>query len=374
MRAEPILLASPHLSRKGWERFHIKEALDKNWIAPVGENIDRFEAELCAQIGSPNGVAVSSGTAAIHLGLKALGVGAGDKVICSTFTFAASCNPICYENAEPIFVDSERDTWNMDPKALEEALSKNPRVKAVILVHLYGIPAKIVEIKEICQRYQVPLLEDAAESLGSTYHNQMTGTFGQIGIYSFNGNKIITTSGGGMLVTNNHDYAKKAKFWATQSREQELHYEHKELGYNYRMSNISAGIGRGQLRILQDRVEKKRYIHQKYQELLSDIPEISWLTEPKGTYSNYWLTCGIFDGIDQQLVIQSLAEHQIESRPLWKPMHLQPFFKKYGYHGEHVSDGLFATGMCFPSDTKMGDKDLDRVTDVIRRKVRQLRK
>lgn len=369
MKNNPILLASPHLSRKGWEKFHINEALDNNWIAPVGENLDRFETELCEVVGAPFGVAVSSGTAAIHLALKSCGVRAGDKVICSTFTFVASCNPILYEKAMPIFVDSEPETWNMDPVALEAALTENPEVKAVVLVHLYGVPAKLAEIIAICQKFRVPLIEDAAESLGSTYRGQMTGTFGEVGIYSFNGNKIITTSGGGMLVTASQQVASKAKFWSTQSREQTPYYEHHEIGYNYRMSNISAGIGRGQLHVLQERIDKKRAINRLYRDLLEDLPEISFLTSPTDSYSNYWLTCVLFDKLNPKKVAQALQADHIESRPLWKPMHQQPVFKRFPYYGNKLSDKLFARGLCLPSDTKMRDKDVLRVANIIRQTI-----
>ena len=258
--AKRILLASPHMSDAGYEQEYIKDAFNKNWIAPLGENVDNFEKELAASVGQKYAVAVSSGTAAIHLALKALYIQPGDVVLCSSLTFAASANPICYEGATPVFIDSEPDTWNMDPVALEQALKTEKNVKAVIVVHLYGIPAKMDEIMRLCRHYKVPVIEDAAESLGSTYKGKQTGTIGDIGIYSFNGNKIITTSGGGILITGNQKVAQRVKYLATQAREPVLHYEHQEVGYNYRLSNVCAGIGRGQLRVLQKRIAQKRAI------------------------------------------------------------------------------------------------------------------
>ena len=269
-----ILLASPHMSDEGYEQQYIKEAFDTNWIAPLGENVNKFEEEIAKYIGAKTGAALSAGTAAIHMGLKALEVQQGDLVFCSSLTFSATCNPIIYQNARPVFIDSEYETWNMDPKALEKAFEKYPNPKAVVVVHLYGTPAKMDEITKICKEHNVPLLEDAAESLGATYKGKQTGTFGEYGAISFNGNKIITTSGGGMLVSNNEDGIKKVRFWATQSKEPVRHYEHKEIGYNYRMSNICAGIGRGQLKVLDKRIEKKTEIYNKYKNELEKVKEI----------------------------------------------------------------------------------------------------
>lgn len=365
-----ILLASPHMSDAGWEKYYVKRAFDKNWIAPLGENVDLFEIEVAKIVGQQYAVAVSSGTAAIHLALKSLNVQAGDVVLCSSLTFAASANPICYEGATPVFIDSEPETWNMDPQALEKALQTESKVKAVIVVHLYGIPAKMNEIMALCQQYQVPVIEDAAESLGSSYYGQQTGTIGDIGIYSFNGNKIITTSGGGMLVTANNQIAQRAKYLATQAREQTLHYEHHEIGYNYRLSNICAGIGRGQLRVLSERIAQKRAIFHQYRRLLSDIPRIQWMPEPKGSFCNFWLSCLTVEGIDPNHLITALAANNIESRPIWKPMHQQPVFKQQQVYGERYSDYLFAHGLCLPSDTKMKMKDIEWVALCLRQAIR----
>lgn len=364
-----ILLASPHMSDAGWEKYYVKRAFDKNWIAPLGENVDLFETEVAKIVGQQYAVAVSSGTAAIHLALKSLNVQASDVVLCSSLTFAASANPICYEGATPVFIDSEPETWNMDPQALEKALQTESRVKAVIVVHLYGIPAKMNEIMALCQQYQVPVIEDAAESLGSSYYGQQTGTIGDIGIYSFNGNKIITTSGGGMLVTANNQIAQRAKYLATQAREQTLHYEHHEIGYNYRLSNICAGIGRGQLKVLSERIAQKRAIFHQYRRLLSDIPRIQWMPEPKGSFCNFWLSCLTVEGIDPNNLIAALAANNIESRPIWKPMHQQPVFKQQQVYGERYSDYLFAHGLCLPSDTKMKMKDIEWVALCLRQAI-----
>lgn len=364
-----ILLASPHMSDAGWEKYYVKRAFDKSWIAPLGENVDLFETEVAKIVGQQYAVAVSSGTAAIHLALKSLNVQASDVVLCSSLTFAASANPICYEGATPVFIDSEPETWNMDPQALEKALQTESRVKAVIVVHLYGIPAKMNEIMALCQQYQVPVIEDAAESLGSSYYGQQTGTIGDIGIYSFNGNKIITTSGGGMLVTDNDQIAQRAKYLATQAREQTLHYEHHEIGYNYRLSNICAGIGRGQLKVLSERIAQKRAIFHQYRRLLSDIPRIQWMPEPKGSFCNFWLSCLTVEGIDPNNLITALAANNIESRPIWKPMHQQPVFKQQQVYGERYSDYLFAHGLCLPSDTKMKMKDIEWVSLCLRQAI-----
>ena len=290
-----ILLASPHMSDEGYEQQYIKEAFDTNWIAPLGENVNKFEEEIAKYIGAKTGAALSAGTAAIHMGLKALEVQQGDLVFCSSLTFSATCNPIIYQNARPVFIDSEYETWNMDPKALEKAFEKYPNPKAVVVVHLYGTPAKMDEITKICKEHNVPLLEDAAESLGATYKGKQTGTFGEYGAISFNGNKIITTSGGGMLVSNNEEKIKKVRFWATQSKEPVRHYEHKEIGYNYRMSNICAGIGRGQLKVLDDRIAKKTEIYNTYKKELETIKEITMQPMTENTKPNHWLSAMLID-------------------------------------------------------------------------------
>lgn len=364
---EKIYLASPHMSDEGYEQKYVQDAFDTNWIAPLGHNVNKFEKEVAEMVGTSYSTALSSGTAAIHLALKAIGVNEGDIVFCQSLTFAASVNPILYEGAEPVFIDSEPGSWNMDPQLLEKAFEKYTP-KAVIVVHLYGLSAKVDEIKEICARHDVPLIEDAAESLGTIYKNKWTGTFGDYGIFSFNGNKIITTSGGGMLVSENEEGIKKATFLATQAREPEMHYEHKEIGYNYRLSNVLAGIGRGQLKILNKRIEQKRHIFEQYQEELADITGISFITEMEEERSNYWLSAILINSnrITPGMVIDALAEKNIESRPIWKPMHIQPAFSKYDYVGGEVSEEYFEKGLCLPSDTKMTDEQLSLVIQTIR--------
>lgn len=368
-RMERIFLSSPHMSDEGYEQAYIKEAFDTNWIAPLGANVDGFEQELAQMVGIDHATATVSGTAAIHLALKAVGVGQDDIVFCQSLTFSASANPIIYEKAIPVFIDSEVDTWNMDPQALEEAFQKY-KPKAVIVVHLYGISAKIDEIKAICEKYQTPLIEDAAESLGTIYKDQWTGSFGDYGIFSFNGNKIITTSGGGMLVSQNEAGIKKAKFWATQARENFPWYQHEEIGYNYRMSNIVAGIGRGQLKVLKDRVEKKRLIYQTYAQAFQDIPQIKMGPDrqEQGDYANHWLSTITLENTDIQPmdIINKLAEANIEARPIWKPMHLQPVFKDCDYVGGQVAEDIFNKGLCLPSDSKMTKENINRVIEVIR--------
>lgn len=362
-----ILLASPHMSNEGYERAYVKDAFDKNWIAPLGENVNEFENTLANMVGIDHALAMVSGTAAIHLALKAVGVGCDDIVFCQDLTFSATANPIMYQGAEPVFIDSERKSWNMDPDALEEAFKKYTP-KAVLVVHLYGVSAQIDKIKAICEAHNVPLIEDAAESLGTIYNGQWTGTFGDYGIYSFNGNKIITTSGGGMLVSNNEEGILKARYWATQAREPVLHYEHKEVGYNYRLSNISAGIGRGQLKVLEDRVEKKNHILNTYKEAFKDIPEIIMLDDPENERSNHWLSPLLLESetVTPKMMIDKLNEANIESRPVWKPMHLQPVFADADFIGSGVSNELFEKGVCLPSDTKMTDEEQQRVIDVIK--------
>ena len=365
--AEKIFLSSPHMSDEGFEQQYVKEAFDTNWIAPLGTNVDGFENELADLVGIEHAAAMSSGTAAIHLALKAIGVGKGDIVFCQSLTFSATANPIIYQDAIPVFIDSDEKTWNMCPIALEKAFKKYPEVKAVLVVHLYGLSADIDAIKALCEKHDVALIEDAAESLGTTYKGKMTGTFGDFGIYSFNGNKIITTSGGGMLVSSNKEMIEKSRFWATQSRDQARHYQHSELGFNYRMSNVVAGIGRGQLKVLHKRVEKKRQIYAYYKEHLSDLDGISFMPENNWNEPNFWLSAITLTGkVTPTQLMDRLAEDNIESRPVWKPMHLQPFFKKYDFVGTNVSEKLFETGVCLPSDTKMTEADLERVVSLIR--------
>lgn len=373
--SKKILLASPHMSDEGYEQQFIKEAFDTNWIAPLGENVNKFEEEIANYVGVKTGAALSAGSAAIHLGLKALNVKQGDIVFCSSLTFSATCNPIIYQNATPVFIDSEYETWNMDPKALEKAFEKYPNPKAVIVVHLYGTPAKMDEIIKICKKHNVPLIEDAAESLGATYKGKQTGTFGEYGAISFNGNKIITTSGGGMLVSNNEDGIKKVRFWATQSKEPVRHYEHKEIGYNYRMSNICAGIGRGQLKVLDKRIEKKTEIYNKYKNELEKVKEIKMQPIPKNTKPNHWLSVMTIDKdskVKPLNIMETLEKENIDSRPVWKPMHLQPVFKEYDFitaknDGTSVSEDLFNRGVCLPSDTKMTEEEQERVIDIIKK-------
>lgn len=361
-----ILLASPHMSESGYEQKFINEAFATNWIAPLGKNVDCFENELAEFVGISHAAALSSGTAAIHLALKAVGVKKNDIVICQSLTFSATVNPIIYQNATPVFVDSDMESWNMDPKELRKALEKYPNTKAVIVVHLYGLSAKLDEILSICEEFNVPLIEDAAESLGTTYKGKHTGSFGAFGIYSFNGNKIITTSGGGMLVSENKEKIAKARFWATQSRDNARHYQHSEIGYNYRMSNIIAGIGRGQLKVLKERIEKKRYIFDFYKKELSNFKQITFMPENKWNTPNFWLSVIILNELDSKKIMDELEKKNIESRPVWKPMHLQPVFSKYEYFGNNISEELFEKGICLPSDTKMTDSDLLRVVDVIK--------
>ena len=374
---ERIYLASPHMSEEGYEQTYVKEAFETNWVAPLGPNVTNFEQELATYVGVNSASALSSGTAAIHLGLKALGVEAGDVVFCSTLTFSASCNPILYLGATPVFIDSDAKTWNMCPKALKlafEAAEKNNQIpKAVVVVNLYGQSADMDPIIELCEQYQVPILEDAAESLGATYKGRMSGTIGDIGIYSFNGNKIITTSGGGMLVSNKEAYTKKATFWATQSREAERHYEHKEIGFNYRMSNVVAGIGRGQLKVLNERIAKKKEIYETYQEAFKEIEEIEMMNICDFGQSNYWLsvmTLKETSKVKPLDIMLALEAENIESRPVWKPMHVQPIFKQYPFFSVSenipVSEDYFNRGVCLPSDTKMTTEQQNHIIELIK--------
>lgn len=365
---ERIFLSSPHMSDEGYEKEYVKEAFDTNWIAPLGENVNEFERELAEKVTSKAAAALSSGTAAIHLALKAAGVEEGDIVFCPTLTFSATANPIIYQNAIPVFIDSNYETWNICPKSLEKAFEKYPKVKAVIVVHLYGLSADMDQIMAICNKHNVPVIEDAAESLGTYYKGKHTGTFGDYGIFSFNGNKIITTSGGGMLVSDNEERISKIRFWATQSRDQARHYQHSEIGFNYRMSNIVAGIGRGQLKVLDKRVEKKRYILEFYKRELGNLKGLEFMPVNEWNKPNFWLSAMILTAEIRPIdVMEELEKANIESRPVWKPMHMQPFFEKYDYIGADVSEKLFKNGICLPSDTKMTDEDLERVVKIIKR-------
>lgn len=362
-----IYLSSPHMSDEGYEMQYIKEAFDTNWIAPLGPNVDEFEKELAAKVGAKYAAALSSGTAAIHMALNAAGVGSGDIVFCQSLTFSATANPIIYQNAIPVFIDSDYETWNIDPNALEAAIKKYPNVKAVIVVHLYGLSADMDRIMDICRKHNVVLIEDAAESLGTLYKGKYTGTFGDYGIFSFNGNKIITTSGGGMLVSDNEERIAKVRFWATQSRDPARHYQHSELGFNYRMSNVVAGIGRGQLKVLEQRVAKKREIFEFYKRELGRLEGIQFMPINEWNEPNYWLSCiTLSERVRPIDIMEALEEENIESRPIWKPMHMQPFFEKYDCIGGNVSRKIFENGICLPSDTKMTNEDLERVCEIVK--------
>lgn len=372
---DQILLSTPHMGDS--EKEYVDEAFRTNWIAPLGPNVDAFESELAQLVGIEHAAAVSSGTAAIHLALRLLGVGSGDRVFCSTLTFAASANPIVYQGAEPVFIDSDATSWNMSPDALERGLAwakKDGKLpKAVIVVNLYGQSADMDALLALCNQYNVPLVEDAAESLGAAYKGRASGTFGCMGIYSFNGNKIITTSGGGMLVSNNREWIQKARFLATQARDPAPHYQHSEIGYNYRMSNILAGVGRGQLKVLSQRVLARRAVFAQYRNALSDVAALEWMPEPEWSYSTHWLTaCTInpnLTDVTSADLIRRLGNEMIEARPLWKPMHLQPVFSssRYFSHGAtSVSDDLFNRGICLPSGSNMPAEGLERVIAVLR--------
>lgn len=369
-----IWLSSPHMG--GEELNYVQEAYDSNWVAPLGPNVNGFEKDLADYSGAAHVAALSSGSAALHLALILLDVKAGDTVICQSFTFSASANPIAYQCATPVFVDSEADTWNMDPQLLEQAIKdlmqKGKKPKAIIPVHLYGMPAKMDEIMAIAQRYEIPIIEDAAESLGSHYKGQSTGSFGRMGILSFNGNKIITTSGGGALISNEKALIEKARFLSTQARDDAPHYQHSHIGYNYRMSNIVAGIGRGQMKVLNQRVAKRREINQWYRNLLKNIDGITFHTEPSSDYfSNYWLTSIIINpqktGITREVLRLSLLEDNIESRPLWKPMHLQPIFKDAPAYTTGISESLFNDGLCLPSGSNMSEEDMERIAESLKK-------
>lgn len=371
MRNNKIWLSSPHMGAD--ELKFVNEAFATNWVAPVGPHIDGFEKDLSAYNDIPYCAALSSGTAAIHLALIMLGVKAGDEVICSTFTFSGSCNPIAYQQAMPVFVDSEQETWNMDPvvleKAIEERIKKGKRPKAIIAVHLYGMPARIKAIMEVAGKHRIPVIEDAAEALGASYSGKKCGTFGDIGIFSFNGNKIITTSGGGAMVSRNAEWIQEAKFLSTQARDPAPHYEHSHIGYNYRLSNICAGIGRGQMKVLDERVAQRRAVFQFYQKHLGNIEGISFQPEMEGSFANRWLSCMLLDRSHPKSpedIRLALEKENIESRPLWKPMHLQPVFEGAPYYGNGVSESLFERGLCLPSGSNLTEEDLYRVVEVIK--------
>lgn len=368
-----IWLSPPHMS--GEEQKYISEAFEQNWIAPLGSNVDDFEGDLERYLGEEVKVAaVSSGTSALHLAMRMLGVGVGDEVICQSFTFVASANPIVYQGATPIFVDSEPQTWNICPNALEEAIksriAKGKKPKAIVIVHLYGMPAKMNEITTIAQKYQIPIVEDAAEALGSEYKGQRCGTFGDLAVLSFNGNKIITTSGGGALVCREDIQKRRAIHLATQARENASHYQHTEVGYNYRMSNILAGIGRGQMEVLAERVKQRRVNHEFYHHLLKEREGISLLVEPnEDFYSNHWLSVVVMDrektGFGREdLRLRFLAQN-IETRPVWKPLHLQPVFKDCPYYGGDIAEGIFERGLCLPSGSNLSREDLQRIAEIL---------
>ena len=365
-----IWLSSPHMG--GTEQHYVKEAFDTNWIAPLGPNVTGFENDIRNYLSDEVHIAaLSSGTGAIHLGLQLLGVGRGDEVLCQSFTFSASANPILYLGATPIFVDSEKETWNISPELLEAAiknrLREGKKPKAIVAVHLYGMPYNIKAIHTIAKKYDIPVLEDSAEALGSTYHGRKCGTFGDIAVLSFNGNKIITTSGGGAMVSQKKEYIDKSIFLATQARDDAAHYQHSEIGYNYRMSNVLAGIGRGQMEVLEDRVSARRYNHQFYYDNLKTIPEIEFLNEPEGYTSNRWLTCVLTPSYEiRESIRLALLKENIESRPLWKPMHLQPVFEKYPNFSDGTSEDLFNRGLCLPSGSNLLEEDLMRIVSIIK--------
>lgn len=357
------------------ELEYINRVFESNWIAPLGPEVNGFEKDLAAYTGVKHVAALSSGTAAIHLALIILGVEQGDEVLCSSFTFSGSVNPVLYQKAVPVFIDSEKDTWNMDPGLLEEAIkdriARGKKPRALILVHLYGMPAKLEELLSLAEQYEIPVIEDAAEALGSSYDGRKLGSFGLMGILSFNGNKIITTSGGGALLSDNPEYVEKARFLATQARDPAPHYQHSHVGYNYRMSNVLAAIGRGQLEVIGDRLEKRREMNRFYRLLLGKIPGIEFLTEPAGRFfSNHWLTSITInpektDGITREKVRQHLEKENIETRPLWKPMHLQPVFKDYPAYVNGTSEKLFRNGLCLPSGSNLSSSDKERIAEAL---------
>jgi dTDP-4-amino-4,6-dideoxygalactose transaminase len=370
-----IWISPPHLSGK--EIDFVKDAFDKNWITTMGDNVTGFEQDVQSYLGGTmEGVAVNSGTAALHLALRLLGVGKGDVVVCQDLTFAATVNPVIYLGAKPVLVDSETQTWNISPVFLEEAIqdciNKNKKPKAIVWVDLYGMPAQIREIREIAQRYDIALVEDAAESLGSSYYGEKCGTWGDISVLSFNGNKIITTSGGGMLLSADKEAIRKARFLAAQARDAAPWYQHSQIGYNYGMSNITAGVGRGQMTALENRIEARRANNRFYREAFSTVPGIEVHTEPNEHYfSNHWLSCllvhpELTGGVDCAILRENLAKSDIESRFLWKPMHLQPVFKDCSFYGNGTSEDLFNTGLCLPSGSNLKEEELTEIVNIIK--------
>jgi len=371
---EKIWLSSPHMG--GSEQKYVNEAFETNWVAPLGPNVNNFETDLANYVVSNHAAALSSGTSAIHLALIILGVKTGDEVFCQSFTFSATANPIAYQGATPIFIDSESETWNMSPVLLEQAiidrLKKGKKPKAILPVHLYGNPAKMDAILAIADKYEIPVVEDAAEALGSSYKGKRCGSFGAMAALSFNGNKIITTSGGGALVSNNKEYIEKARFLATQARDMAPHYQHSQIGYNYRMSNIVAGIGRGQMEVLDERIKSRRANHDFYYKMLGSIPGISFLKEQQDSFSNYWLTTILVNpkltgGITREDIRLALEVENIESRPLWKPMHLQPVFSNYPAYTDGTSEKLFNEGLCLPSGSNLSIEQKERVVGIIKK-------
>jgi len=368
-----IWLSPPHMGGK--EQEFVKEAFETNWIAPLGPNVNGFEEQLKQYTGVEAAAALNSGTGALHLALITLGIQQGDIVFCQSLTFAASAFPIIYEKAIPVFIDSEPDTWNMDPVLLREALelykSKGKKIAAIVVVHLYGMPAKMDEIMQLASEFEVPVIEDAAEALGSAYKGRACGGIGTMGILSFNGNKIITTSGGGALLSNHTQMVEHARFLSTQAKDPFPHYEHSQIGYNYRMSNITAGIGRGQMLVLDERVEKRRAIHERYIQELSSLPGVTFLPEPTGSFSNRWLTTILIDpvvsgGVTGEMIRLRLDEENIESRPLWKPMHLQPVFKGAASFVNGISESLFAQGLCLPSGSSLTEEEQQHICSLIK--------
>ncbi len=372
MSKTPILLSTPHMGDR--EQAFVQEAFETNWIAPIGPHVDAFEREFCQVVGSSYSAALSSGTAALHLALRLVGVGPGDEVVCSTLTFIASASPITFLGAKPVFIDSDRQSWNLDPQLLsawlDDRARQNRLPKAVVVVHLYGQSADMAPIVEACRRYEIPLVEDAAEALGATYKGRSPGTFGTLGIYSFNGNKIITTSGGGMLVSEDAALINQARFLATQARDPAPHYQHSEIGYNYRLSNVLAGIGRGQLQVLEERVAARRRNFERYAATLGDLPGVTMMPEAPYGRASRWLSCLTIEpegfGCDRETIRLALAEQNIETRPVWKPLHLQPVFADCERIGGAVAESLFEQGLCLPSGSNLTDEDLTRVIEGIR--------
>lgn len=370
---QKIYLSPPHLGEQEFE--YVREAFSTNWIAPLGPNVDGFEEDLAAFTGAAHVAALSSGTAALHLALILLGVQQGDEVICQSMTFSATANPIVYQGATPVFVDSEPDTWNMDPLLMEDAikdrLAKGRKPKAIIPVHLYGMPAKMDEILQIAAEYEIPVIEDAAEALGSVYKGKACGTLSRLGVLSFNGNKIITTSGGGALIGDDEETIRNARFLASQARDPAPHYQHSHIGFNYRMSNVCAGIGRGQMQVLHCRISQRRAIYQRYLKQLSVLPGVQFITEPEDCFSNRWLTTILVDpalsgGVDRETVRQALEKANVESRPLWKPMHMQPVFAGVPAYVNNVAESLFKQGLCLPSGSSLTPEQLDYIAGLIK--------